>query len=475
MCCDRILLTNEIIKLFLVELIVVNSQTCAYVASRRNPENWRRTDSDFFWIDRDREKGGLGISEWRCPHPPLGRGGNEEYCVFHADPAEVPANVDQREELLDALNDAGDGPWDDRPEHRGQFVGATFSVTDLSREAIAATNDYDIRFDHARFQAEDDDLSFEDTVFETHGQYPVSFCGAEFTVVGDGIIWFNGATFRTSGDGGVWFNDATFQTGGDSDVVFRKATFKTEGDGSVGFNEASFQTDNGNVRFRQATFETKGDGGVGFNRATFQANGDGDVGFYKVVVRTDGNGDISFRRATFRTDRDGKIRFQEAMLTDAHFRSVDFGEANFGGANLTGTDLREATIADISVAGATICKRLYEGEGWEARAEPGFDFRDWDATARAYHDLKTVFSDHGLVGKARAMYIRERRARSYEAKAAYGQWDRRYLGTLPSRIFTGYGVRVRYLVLWMVALFTISTAMYMRAGVEDTFVGNAHS
>lgn len=135
-----------------------------------------------------------------------------------------------------------------------------------------------------------------------------------------------------------------------------------------------------------------------------------------------------------------------------------------GGAELTGTDLREANIADVSVNGATTCRRLYE--------ESQFASKKWDATARSYHDLKTVFSDHGLVGKARSMYIRERRARSLEAKAAYGQFDRRYLRSLPPWIFTGYGIRVQNLLFWMVALFLISTAVYVYVGVEDTFVSN---
>lgn len=90
----------------------MSSQTCAYVASKDKPEEWYGEDSSEFWLDRDPEHGGLGIAEWRCPHPPLGEE-DGEYCVFHTE-TEVPADR-QREELLDTLDDAGEDPWDDRP------------------------------------------------------------------------------------------------------------------------------------------------------------------------------------------------------------------------------------------------------------------------------------------------------------------------------------------------------------------------
>ena len=97
---------------------------------------------------------------------------------------------------------------------------------------------------------------------------------------------------------------------------------------------------------------------------------------------------------------------------------------------------------------------------------------DWDATAMAYQNLKEVFGDHGLVGKARKKHFQERRARSFEAKAAGGWFSRRYLGSLLSRIFTGYGVLIRNLVFWMAVLFICSTTIYVSAGVRDTFVKN---
>ena len=163
-----------------------------------------------------------------------------------------------------------------------------------------------------------------------------------------------------------------------------------------------------------------------------------------------------------------------ADLTDARLFSANFLDATLIHADLSSTDLqdvdlssadlRETTITDVSVNGATTCKRLHE--------DSDFNSGDWDATARAYHDLKTTFNDHGLVGKARDMHVRERRARSLEAKSAGGILNRRYLGSLPARIFTGYGVRVRNLLFWMLLLFLIPTAIYAFAGVEETFLRN---
>lgn len=343
------------------------SQTCDYVTRKDEHQGWQ--------LDRDPEWGGLRISKWHCPHPPLGEeDGDKRFCAFHTE-TDVSADQ-QQEELLKALDEAGDRSRDKRPEHRGQFVGATFGAINLSSETITATDNYDIRFDHAQFQAEDEYLNFENTRFETQGRHPVSFVRAEFITDGDGDVVCTDTIFRTNGDGSVRFSNATFRTSGDGDVMFDNPTFRTDG---------------------------------------------------------------------------------------------------------TGTDLRNANIAGVSVNGETTCKRLYEGYGADRSLlrclrrlfeGPQFDSEDWDATAQAYHRLKTVFSDHGLVGKARSLYVRERRARSLEAKAEDDRLKRRYLRSLPPRIFTGYGIQISRLVFWMGLLFLISTRVYEVAGVNETLLEN---
>lgn len=66
----------------------------------------------------------------------------------------------------------------------------------------------------------------------------------------------------------------------------------------------------------------------------------------------------------------------------------------------------------------------------------------------------------------------ERRARGLEMREDNGRLNTRYLGFLVSRYVTGYGVRVRTLGLWMLALFLISTAWYAFVGVEDGLARN---
>lgn len=177
-----------------------------------------------------------------------------------------------------------------------------------------------------------------------------------------------------------------------------------------------------------------------------------------------------------------------ADLSEAYLPRADLSYTDLRDANFSDADLRETDLEDISVNGATTCRQLYEGYGdhdftanlpismrfWLRRLyrSSSFDPADWDSTARAYHALKTVFDDHGLVGKSRNMYIQERRARSLEAKAAGGWFARKYWGSLLSRIFTGYGVQVRNLMFWMLTLFLVSTAVYVSVGVRDSLMEN---
>lgn len=470
----------------------MSSRTCDYVARQSDPESWNGTDSSTFYPNFVSSLGGLELTDWHCPHPPIDQDyssddGDDQYCVFHTDPADVPDSVDEREALLNALKDAGNSPHADRPEHRGQFVGATFGAIDLSNETIAATEHHDIRFDHAQFQINDRDLDFGNITFVTKDQNPVSFMGAKFITDGEGDLKFYEATFRTDGEGHVLFSGATFRTNGDGYVLLSRAEFITDGEGDVGFRNAMFRTDGeGDVLFTGATFRTDSDGDVSFREATFRTDSDGDVGFREAVFRTGGEGKVGFPVTTFRTNGEGSLTFRDAILTSVDFRHVEFTETDFSGVDLTGTDLREANLTSISVNGATTCKRLSEGYGDERIIDSPsilvylkrlygwseFDSREWDATARVYHQLKTVFGDHGLVGKARSMHVRERRARSLESRAANGRFDRRYLRSLPSRVFTGYGVQVRNLISWMTVLFFCSTAVYVFAGVEDTLAEN---
>lgn len=352
---------------------MTNSQTCSYVADVPASR-----DSD--------EYDHLGRTQWHCPHPPLKQHyGGGEYCVFHTD-IEVPVRYRQYE-LKKALDDAGNSPRDTRPEHRGEFVGATFEAVDFSDKTIRTSVDYSIRFDNAQFLAKKDELLFEVTNFEAIGQQSISFNGAEF--IAD-----------------------------EYDAKFTAMSFRNYGDGH-----------------------------------------------------------IDFRNTTFKSDGRGEIDFWAAKLTNGDFRNADFGETNLREVELTGADLRGANVKDVSVSGSTTCKRLYEPQKpdipeWSKDSNARVHAARWSGTAQTYHDLKTVFSNHGLVSKARSMYLQERRARRLEIKVANGRFNPQYLGSRLSQIFTGYGVQIQNLVFWMLTLFIFSTVMYVNTGVRDTLMAN---
>jgi uncharacterized protein YjbI with pentapeptide repeats len=498
------------------------TETCEYVADESDPESWHGTESSIFYLDLPPEFGGLGVSKWHCPHPPLDQGDcnddmDNQFCVFHTDPEDVPDHVDESEALLNSLSSAGSYLEKNRPEHRGQFVGATFGAIDLANEAVTATDKYDIRFDHARFQGDDEDLNFTQTEFIAKGENPITFARAEFITTGEGNVMFHGSTFRADGEGDVGFPNVTFRTDGDGEVRlsssefrttgkgnvwFRGSTFWTTGTGSLGLRNATFRTEGegdvvflgstfrtagqGNVWFRGSTFQSINRGDVTFSDATFKADGEGDVTFSDATFKADGEGDVTFSDATFKADGGGDVAFSNGIIFNTDFQRVDFSETNFRGTDLIGADLREANLANIVINGETSCKRLDEGHSYDypTRSLPflvrlkrfyqksTFSHESWDSTARAYHQLKITYSDHGLVGRARNMHVRERRARCLESKAANGRFNSRYLRSLFSQIFTGYGVQIWNLLSWMVILFVISTAIFITTGVEDTLTGN---
>lgn len=278
-----------------------------------------------------------------------------------------------------------------------------------------------------------------------------------------------------------------FQKADCRDTRLREADFQ-----NADLSEINFQySDAHHVDFREATLEDADLHGARFARGDFR-NGIlhdvdcRDADFFRADFEN-----AELQRANLSSADFGKTNLQDADLQVTDFsgtllKNTDLSSADLRHADLSGADLQEATLEDISIDGSTACSRLYEGYSddailtrlsfWERVHQTvqgsKFSSLEWDSTARAYHNLKTAFHDHGLVGKARTMHVRERRARSLEARAAEGRLAPRYLKSLPSRIFTGYGVKVRNLVFWMVTLFSISTMTYIVSGVEDTWMLN---
>lgn len=327
---------------------------CNYIAKKSEPETWNGDEDDRFFLDWSRDRGGLEIDEWHCPHPSLD---GEERCIFHTDLDDLPENVNESEAIREALRHAGEKPDGERPEHRGQFVGATFGAVNLSDATIAATDEHDVRFDHAEFCGEGETINFEGATFVTEGTQSISCYQTTFRTDSDGDVSFNDTTFRTNGGGDVYFNAATFKTG-DGDVEFTDATFRT-GAGDVKFIEATFRSDgDGDLIFSQATFRTGGKGDVEFYRATFSSNGDGSVVFRGATFKTADNGHVQFTDVMFRTDGDGSVVFINTKFKTGGNGSVTFTNAVFktdcdGGVSFVDATFKTTGNGDVRFGWAT--------------------------------------------------------------------------------------------------------------------------
>ncbi len=319
--------------------------TCTYIAEKDDPSNWHGEGPDDWVLKED---------SWSCPHDILDHEdvNDPEYCVFHTDPESVPANINEGEWFVRAVNEESDSDDDEIAQRKKEFIGATFGEFEIEiGTMLDAGNEMSIRTDHATFRegitvdgvivqkgsisfagteitgdvmfhsaeftgngpvsfrdAEftGDQVSFHSAEFTVDG--PVSFWNAEFTV--DGPVWFTGAKF--TGDGPVWFADAEL-TGKDR-VTFLDAEFM--GDGPVSFRDAEFTCDD-RVSFRNTEFI--GDGPVSFRDAEFTGDdrvtflntdftGDGPVSLQD--TKFTGNGDVIFTYSDF----SGPVSFENTRF-----------------------------------------------------------------------------------------------------------------------------------------------------------------
>lgn len=162
---------------------------------------------------------------------------------------------------------------------------------------------------------------------------------------------------------------------------------------------------------------------------------------------------------------------READLSEADLRESDMSRADLRGTNLTGANLLEANLSAVVLSRETVI----DGIGAESEristasfvsSAPGTPQR-WDTVARVYHDLKNAYSENGLIGKARKYRVRERTARRKEAFAekklkGYSAW----LGSLLSRIITGYGVQLRWVGGIAISIYCMSVAIYWYIGMN---------
>ena len=181
--------------------------------------------------------------------------------------------------------------------------------------------------------------------------------------------------------------------------------------------------------------------------------------------------------------------FAGAQLSDADFSGAQLSGADFSGSNLSlskfsdaqlfltnfleadlrGADLRDANLGEIILSGVTLSRKTkIDDPGVRIRRNPSVLDKEtiYDIVARTNHQLRVAYSENGLTGRARRARLRERRARRREALAEGGlQGTGAWFGSLLSRIFTGYGVQLRWVVGVMLALYLASTAVYYSEGM----------
>lgn len=193
--------------------------------------------------------------------------------------------------------------------------------------------------------------------------------------------------------------------------------------------------------------------------------------------------ETNLRRATLSESCCENGNFQGADLLRAECFKADFAAAKFSEANLIGAVLTEALLPEADFTDASIREiTLYD-----AKVSRGTMFdnprkeisiknegeddvakrKKYDIIARTNHELKNVYSENGLVSEARKSRFRERKARRNEAFSTGG--IRGYLsgiGSIFSMIFTGYGVRLRWVVAVMAVLLLGSAFVYHQEGMS---------
>lgn len=183
-------------------------------------------------------------------------------------------------------------------------------------------------------------------------------------------------------------------------------------------------------------------------------------------------------------------------LSGSNLRVANFLNADIQGANFSESVLREVNLKNVQVDGSTECKiqnekydrtRLVQHRlisivietlprWWPSVGDSDLTTNQWAETAKAYHDFKKAFNNHGLVRKARHQRLRERGARRCEARTAASdddaieEWFYWFWSTLAWQL-TGYGVSIRRIARNMGILFGSITFTYLL--VEFHFSGHA--
>lgn len=419
--------------------------TCEYEAHKDQPKTWHGEDSEEWLLGDGPEDYLVECDSWSCPHDAL-EGSDDNYCVFHTNPKEVPEDVEEGELLISAISEAIEAKEGSKARRKAEFVGATFGELTIG-ELPSDGEDLWLRFDHAVFQGTvkgssnihqpicfydsiwefsvifenvtfEQDARFEGATFEQDAEFRearfeefAGFTGATF----EGDSKFRDATFegaanflRTTFEDLSGFQGATFEEGAE----FREAKFEE----FAGFTEATFEEF---TRFWDAKFK----GGVWFRRVKFKA---------KVIVTlaTFEEGAefreakfeefVGFRMATFNgpawfaessfvgaglagptewpsTTSFENVNFTDADLTDVSLANTDLTGAKFSRATLYGTDFNDAKLDGTIFGEAQINERTNFGQlapGTDRMAEDQAS----DATDRNGDDVSTGSDKDTLKG-----------------------------------------------------------------------------
>jgi uncharacterized protein YjbI with pentapeptide repeats len=171
----------------------------------------------------------------------------------------------------------------------------------------------------------------------------------------------------------------------------------------------------------------------------------------------------------------------EAVLWKADLSGTDLYDADLSGVILTGADLTEAELRDANLSDATLAEVVLTGvtlsgrteidpprdkiENWSQSSEHPPKQRIEDQIARANTELHDTYTANGLLSKSRKARLRVRKARRKEIHAEEGYWSLNWLLSRLSSIFTGYGISLKPIAVWMLILYFISAGFYHRGGM----------
>jgi hypothetical protein len=162
-----------------------------------------------------------------------------------------------------------------------------------------------------------------------------------------------------------------------------------------------------------------------------------------------------------------------ADLIYADLTDVDLLNSGLPGADLRYADLPGAHLSEVDLSGITLSRSTQidaPGERITTELVDNDSLSEeqrYDIIARANHEFRIAYSANRLISRARRARVRERKARRREALAEGGRLSRgtaAWLGSFSSKVFTGYGVQLRWVSGVMILLYPLSAGVYHFVG-----------